>query len=48
MKTELLYKIFKESKGITTDSRNVKKGEIFFALWGEYYNGNKFAGEALE
>jgi UDP-N-acetylmuramoyl-tripeptide--D-alanyl-D-alanine ligase len=48
MKTELLYELFKESKGIATDSRTVKKGEIFFALWGENYNGNKFAAEALE
>jgi UDP-N-acetylmuramoyl-tripeptide--D-alanyl-D-alanine ligase len=48
MKTELLYEAFKASKGITTDSRSVKKGEIFFALWGEKYNGNKFAAEALE
>ena len=48
MKTELLYDLFKESKGIATDSRTVKKGEIFVALWGENYNGNKFAAEALE
>jgi UDP-N-acetylmuramoyl-tripeptide--D-alanyl-D-alanine ligase len=48
MKTDLLYELFKESKGIATDSRSVKKGEIFFALWGENYNGNKFASEALE
>ena len=48
MKTELLYQIFKESKGISTDSRTVKNGEIFFAIWGENYNGNKFAAEALE
>ncbi len=48
MKTEQLYLLFKESKGITTDSRRVKKGEIFFALWGENYNGNKYAAEALE
>ncbi len=48
MKTELLYELFKESKGIATDSRTVRKGEIFFALWGENYNGNKFAAEALE
>ena len=48
MKTELLYGLFKESKGVATDSRTVKKGEIFFALWGENYNGNKFAAEALE
>ena len=48
MRTELLYGLFKESKGVATDSRTVKQGEIFFALWGENYNGNKFAAEALE
>jgi UDP-N-acetylmuramoyl-tripeptide--D-alanyl-D-alanine ligase len=48
MKTDLLYKLFKESTGIVTDSRKVRKGNIFFALWGEKYNGNKFASEALE
>jgi UDP-N-acetylmuramoyl-tripeptide--D-alanyl-D-alanine ligase len=47
MKTEQLYSIFKESRGVTTDSRTVEKGQIFFALWGENYNGNKFAAEAL-
>ncbi len=26
----------------------MKNGEIFFALWGESYNGNKYAAEALE
>lgn len=48
MKTDLLYKLFRESTGIVTDSRKVRKGNIFFALWGEKYNGNKFAAEALE
>lgn len=48
MKTELIYNLFKESAGIITDSRNVGAGQIFFALWGENYNGNKFAMEALE
>ncbi len=48
MKTDLLYKLFKESTGVVTDSRKVRKGNIFFALWGENYNGNKFAAEALE
>lgn len=47
MKTEQLYNLFKESKGISTDSRTVEKGQIFFALWGDNYNGNKFASEAL-
>ena len=47
MKTEQLYNLFKESSGVTTDSRTVGKGQIFFALWGDNYNGNKFASEAL-
>jgi len=48
MKTEQLYSIFRESKGISTDSRTVKKGEMFFALWGNNYNGNLYAADALE
>ena len=48
MKTEQLYCLFKKSAGVTTDSRKVAKGQIFFALWGDNYNGNKFAAEALE
>ena len=48
MITEQLFSLFRESAGVTTDSRNVKRGQIFFALWGENYNGNKFAAEALE
>jgi len=48
MKTDQLYEFFKESSGISTDSRTISKGQIFFALWGEKYNGNKYASEALE
>lgn len=48
MKTEQLFSLFKESTGIATDSRKVEKGQIFFALWGDNFNGNKFAAEALE
>jgi UDP-N-acetylmuramoyl-tripeptide--D-alanyl-D-alanine ligase len=47
MKTDHIYDLFRESAGISTDSRKVKKGEIFFALWGDNYNGNTFAAEAL-
>jgi UDP-N-acetylmuramoyl-tripeptide--D-alanyl-D-alanine ligase len=47
MKTELLFRLFKESTGVSTDSRTVGKGQLFFALWGENYNGNKYAAEAL-
>src|SRR4030043_366706 len=48
MKTEELYKLFTKSAGISTDSRTIEKNQIFFALWGENYNGNKFAAEAIE
>jgi UDP-N-acetylmuramoyl-tripeptide--D-alanyl-D-alanine ligase len=48
MKTEQLYNIFKQSQGVTTDSRTTENGQIFFALWGENYNGNKYASEALK
>ena len=47
MKTEQIYRLFQESKGVSTDSRTVGKEQIFFALWGDNYNGNKFASDAL-
>ncbi|MBQ7450962.1 MAG: UDP-N-acetylmuramoyl-tripeptide--D-alanyl-D-alanine ligase, partial [Prevotella sp.] len=43
-----LYNIFLNSTGITTDSRDCPKGSIFFALKGETFDGNKYAGAALE
>jgi len=48
MKTEQIYKLYRESNGISTDSRTVTEGQIFFALWGENYNGNKFVNDAFE
>ena len=47
MKTEQLFNLFKESAGVSTDSRTVGNGQIFFALWGDSFNGNKYASEAL-
>jgi UDP-N-acetylmuramoyl-tripeptide--D-alanyl-D-alanine ligase len=48
MKTEQLYSLYKDSRGVSTDSRKVENGQLFFALWGDNYNGNKFAAEALD
>lgn len=48
MQTEKLYQLFRESSGLSTDSRKVSPGQLFFALWGEKFNGNAFASEALE
>ena len=33
--------------GISTDTRTIKHGEIFFALEGEYYDGHKFVEQAI-
>lgn len=43
-----LYTIFREYPSITTDSRNIPPQSIFFALKGANFNGNTFAGEALQ
>ena len=43
-----LYKYFKESSSVYTDTRLINKGSIFFALKGENFDGNKFAEEAIK
>ncbi len=48
MTIEKLHQHFLAGTGITTDTRNLKKGALFFALKGENFNGNTFAGKALE
>ncbi len=48
MRISQLYKLFLESKGVTTDTRKVQPGNLFFALKGERFDGNRFAGEALD
>ncbi len=48
MTTAELYNIFKSCKGVSTDSRSIKGGELFFALKGENFDGNKYAVVALE
>ena len=48
MDISTLYDIFTQCTGITTDSRKVGKGTIFFALKGENFDGNKFALQALK
>ncbi len=42
-----IYEKFKESKGVTTDTRKIGKGQMFFALKGEKFNANNFAEQAL-
>jgi UDP-N-acetylmuramoyl-tripeptide--D-alanyl-D-alanine ligase len=48
MNLEELYKRFLESTGVSTDTRQIKPGSIFFALRGDRFNANEFAHQALE
>lgn len=43
-----LYKKFKKSAGVSTDTRKIFKDCLFFALKGDRFNGNDFAATALE
>ncbi len=43
-----LYELYLNSEGVSTDSRNITRGSIFFALKGENFNGNNFALKSLE
>lgn len=48
---ELLQRVlnvFECSYDLTTDSRKVKQGSVFVALRGDNFDGNAFAGKALE
>ena len=47
MNQEQLYQIFLRSGKVSTDTRRIEKDSIFFALKGDRFNGNLFAGEAL-
>ena len=48
MLTSELYNYFKESNSVSTDTRSIKKGSIFFALKGDNFDGNKFAGQVKQ
>jgi len=45
---EELYSLYRKCSGITTDSRQIKEGSMFFALKGETFDGNDFALDALK
>ncbi len=43
-----LYTLFQNQGKISTDTRDIAEGAIFFALKGDRFNGNLFAKQALE
>ena len=48
MELKDLYELFLQHPTITTDSREVPEGSMFFALKGESFDGNAYAKAALE
>ncbi|HCN83231.1 MAG TPA: UDP-N-acetylmuramoyl-tripeptide--D-alanyl-D-alanine ligase [Sphingobacteriaceae bacterium] len=48
MEIDQLYKIYLESGLVSTDTRKIPQGCLFFALKGESFDGNSFAQKALE
>ncbi len=48
MQIEELYKIYTQYPSIQTDTRKLKKNDLFFALKGPNFNGNLFAKQALD
>ncbi|MDB5211852.1 MAG: UDP-N-acetylmuramoyl-tripeptide--D-alanyl-D-alanine ligase [Sediminibacterium sp.] len=48
MSIQELYKLFIQHPSVQTDTRKIKQGDIFFALKGPNFNGNRFALQALE
>ncbi len=48
MNLQSLYDLYKQHPSVQTDTRKLKAGDIFFALKGENFNGNKFAAQAIE
>ncbi len=43
-----IHALFLNSTGVCTDTRALQKDQIFFALKGDNFNGNKYAKNALE
>lgn len=44
---EALYNLYLKHKKISTDTRKISEGSLFFALKGDNFNGNQFADQAL-
>lgn len=48
MNIEKLYSLFLKCNHACTDTRNIQKNDMFFALKGPNFNGNSYAVQALE
>lgn len=43
-----MHALFLKCERVSTDTRKIKKNDIFFALKGDNFNGNEFAEQAIE
>lgn len=48
MTTDALYQHYLKSTGVSTDTRKIEAGNIFFSLKGPSFNGNEYARLALD
>ena len=48
MKIKDLYTLYSKNFLVDTDTRNIRKNTLFFALKGDNFNGNEFAKDALQ
>jgi UDP-N-acetylmuramoyl-tripeptide--D-alanyl-D-alanine ligase len=48
MNIEELYDLFLKNPSVQTDTRKLKPGDLFFALKGDNFNGNRFAQQAVD
>lgn len=48
MKIEEIYKLFLNCNSVCTDTRKIHKGDLFFALKGDNFNGNTYAKQAID
>lgn len=48
MNIEEIYQIYLQYPNVQTDTRKIKKDELFFALKGPNFNGNRFAQQAID
>ena len=48
MNIQEIYSLFKDSSGISTDTRKIKRNSMFFSLKGNNFNGNHYSKKAIE
>ncbi|MEZ5045861.1 MAG: UDP-N-acetylmuramoyl-tripeptide--D-alanyl-D-alanine ligase [Chitinophagaceae bacterium] len=48
MNIESIYKLYIQNPSVQTDTRKLKKGDLYFALKGDRFDGNQYASQAIE